>query len=152
MNETIINNWNKVVTNDDIVIHVGDFKFKIHNNDEDIMSILNGHKVLVTGNHDRGSASFFKRLGFNEVYRKENLYIGNFIFSHKPVKQTSLLLDKINIHGHVHNTKWFRYDLFHFNVSCEVINYTPISFDVIKKISKTNNLIETYINEEIDAS
>ncbi len=144
MNEALISNWNAVITNHDTVIHVGDFKFKIQNTDDEIMQRLNGYKVLVMGNHDRGSVSMYKRYGFHEVYKKKNLYIGNFIFSHRPIKQNSLPYDKINIHGHVHNNKWFRYDFFHFNVSCEVIEYTPISLDVIKELHRTDELIERY--------
>lgn len=143
MNEAIITNWNIDITNQDTVIHVGDLKFGNSNIDDELIYRLNGYKVLVMGNHDRSSASAYKKLGFNEVHKKKNLYIGNFIFSHRPIKG-ALPYDKINIHGHVHNAKWFRYDYFHFNVSCEAINYKPIALDEIKRISKTTELMEVY--------
>ena len=52
MNETIIENWNNVVTKNDDVYILGDMFWK---NDlaEDIMSRLNGNKYLILGNHDR---------------------------------------------------------------------------------------------------
>lgn len=49
MNETIINNWNSVVTKDDTVYHLGDFAFGKVN---EFANKLNGKIVLIKGNHD----------------------------------------------------------------------------------------------------
>ena len=53
MNQTLVNNWNDVVLEDDIVFVLGDFSYKMKSNDIlHILKSLNGRKVLITGNHD----------------------------------------------------------------------------------------------------
>jgi len=54
MKETVIANWNKVVSPEDLCIFVGDIFF-YHSKQEmfDTMSRMNGRKVLVKGNHDQ---------------------------------------------------------------------------------------------------
>ncbi len=57
MNETLIENWNKVVTNRDVVWHLGDFA--MGNNSRriaDIYSQLNGQINFIFGNHDKRRA------------------------------------------------------------------------------------------------
>ena len=53
MNQGLIDNWNELVTNDDIVFHLGDlFWFNSRDNDTKLES-LNGRKIyLLPGNHD----------------------------------------------------------------------------------------------------
>ncbi|WP_296069409.1 metallophosphoesterase [uncultured Agrobacterium sp.] len=53
--ETIIERWNAVVGNDDIVYHLGDFAFGLAKNADRVREIfgrLNGRKHLIIGNHD----------------------------------------------------------------------------------------------------
>lgn len=64
MNEVLIENWNKVVSDDDTVFHLGDFAFGGSNVWKEIIPRLKGHINLIIGNHDRknlrqGYMSFF---------------------------------------------------------------------------------------------
>ena len=70
MDEVLINNWNEVVAWDDTVYHLGDVALGDKTRWESIFSRLNGHKILVTGNHD---AVF---MGNKQRYREkyEHLY------------------------------------------------------------------------------
>ena len=54
MDEALIRNWNEVVGDDDLVYHVGDFAFGLHDADRVrwVFDQLKGRKVLVLGNHD----------------------------------------------------------------------------------------------------
>ena len=52
MNDTIIENWNKVVGKNDIVFHLGDFCFCGSDKFKDIIERLNGYIYLILGNHD----------------------------------------------------------------------------------------------------
>ena len=52
MNKVLINNWNKVVSEGDIVFHLGDFAFGGFPLWESIRSRLNGSIYLIRGNHD----------------------------------------------------------------------------------------------------
>ena len=65
MNETIINNWNSIVTNDDIVYHVGDFCLSSDDEIKNIFKKLNGNIILIRGNHDRKPVEFYEEIGFN---------------------------------------------------------------------------------------
>lgn len=51
MDHALIQNWNKVVSEDDIVFHLGDFADK--SKWRQIANALKGKKYLIQGNHDR---------------------------------------------------------------------------------------------------
>ena len=51
MNETMIINWNSIISKEDIVYHLGDFCFKGTQYWDNILNQLNGHKFLILGNH-----------------------------------------------------------------------------------------------------
>lgn len=53
MNETIISNWNSVVTNEDTVFALGDILLGKIDDSLLLVRELNGTKLLVPGNHDR---------------------------------------------------------------------------------------------------
>jgi calcineurin-like phosphoesterase family protein len=128
MNSTIIKNWNGVISSNDTVFVLGDMFFKI--NKEliiQIMNSLNGKKVLIIGNHDNRSPSFYMEVGFSNAYYYPILYKEKYIFSHYPLENTHGL---INIHGHIHEKTIG--DRFHINVSVEQLNYTPVLIDSIK--------------------
>lgn len=52
MNEVLIENWNKVVSDDDTVFHLGDFAFGGSNVWKEIIPRLKGHINLIIGNHE----------------------------------------------------------------------------------------------------
>lgn len=52
MNETLIENWNRVVSQDDIVFHLGDFCMGGSHEWTKILNRLNGKIYLILGNHD----------------------------------------------------------------------------------------------------
>jgi len=52
MNQTIIDNHNKIVTEEDTTIHVGDFTLKSKTYAIDIIHKLNGSHMFIKGSHD----------------------------------------------------------------------------------------------------
>lgn len=101
MNEAIINNWNNLITNDDVIYHLGDFGFGTKEELKQIFNRLNGQKYLIMGNHDKKvGRNYYLELGFLNVYRKE-YQLDNYILTHEPIEVES---DKINIYGHIHNS------------------------------------------------
>ena len=130
MDEVIISNWNSVVGEDDTVYHLGDFAFgqgsieKI----EEYVSRLNGRIILIKGNHDRQTSTWYRKVGFVDAIGGESYsYDLGVIFSHRPAPNKA----KINIHGHIHNLYHIHESGRYINVSVEVINYTPIRIDSI---------------------
>lgn len=120
MHRAIIKQWNQVVTNQDIVYHLGDIAVIAAKRSEyqwvlELLKQLNGQIVFLKGNHD--TRAFFKFLSQNNyqltnqqpkfkfhdvgVLLKRN---GHQLFlTHYP-----LMLGKthnsVNLHGHIHHT------------------------------------------------
>lgn len=132
MDETMVENWNKVVKPNDRVYHLGDVCFK-NAYLQAIMPRLNGTKVLIKGNHDELKPSQYLQY-FKDI--RACSILDKFLLTHIPIHPDSLSRWKANIHGHLHSnvvklpdgTPDKRY----INVSCEQINYTPIPFETIR--------------------
>lgn len=85
MDETIINNWNKVVNNDDTTYVLGDFALTKRIRIGEIIESLNGYKILICGGHDRSPATM-KNLGFDEAYPHYLILESKkLILSHRPI-------------------------------------------------------------------
>ena len=74
MNKDLISKWNSVVKEDDIVLHLGDVGFGLVEELSPIIQGLNGHKILIRGNHDfkRGVTSWMN-IGFEKVYKEKSV-------------------------------------------------------------------------------
>ena len=118
MNETMIKNWNDIVNDNDIVIHLGDFAFR--NRAREIRSKLNGTIILIRGNHDYNLS---ESDGF--IIVEGNLIIGNNILSHRPLQE--IPKGFINIFGHIHHNKAYSGKC----VCVEQTNYEPVELDSI---------------------
>ncbi len=155
MNEFMINKWNERVQSDnDIVIHLGDFGFGSKEQLQNIANQLRGRKILIKGNHDmRKGNQFWLDCGFDLVYKdkqldiekvfqdmkeiypdfnesldkeKEVMGISKIIVSHNPVAVDGR---ELNIHGHIHNAPLDTnlFDIMtHICVSAEMIDYEPM--------------------------
>lgn len=144
MNKVLIENWNNIVTDIDIVFHLGDVALTSESEMKELIHNLNGKKILIKGNHDTKSDEFFKKAGFEYVYQGAlTLNEEKILLSHKPIKDSEVPDGYINIHGHIHNkmlnevnpiTNEMEYpeELYsknsHINVSVGMINYKPISW------------------------
>lgn len=146
MNKVIIQNWNDIVKENDVVFHLGDLGLGKREEVFNLVKNLNGKKYLLKGNHDKWCDSTYSDLGFQVI---ENPYIlkeYKIILSHIPIPDCNIPHGFINVHGHIHNNKLYEcienYDPkefslnIHVNVSCEKINYSPIN------ILEINNFFE----------
>lgn len=137
MNMTMIDNWNSVVSPEDIVYHLGDFSFGkgSRENIATIREMLNGHVFLIKGNHDRQTKSWYNRAGFDFVVGGEYWhYEPTVILSHRPYPTRKPM---INIHAHTHNLLHVAEKEVYCCVSVEQINYTPVDLDQL--ISQIRN-------------
>jgi len=135
--EALIENWNSVVKPCDKVYHLGDVGFKSATHLINLVSSLNGTKILIKGNHDNLKLSQYAKV-FKDVRASHQL--DGIVLSHIPLHQSTLYRWKGQIHGHTHDGVILRYiewedievpDEKYFNVSCERINYTPIDFEEV---------------------
>lgn len=127
--DRIITNWNNVIGDNDVVLHLGDLTFGNRENAASITRRLNGKKYLLKGNHDRRSRKWFDELGFELIKSSFMVDCGPFkiLFSHRPV--FNLPKGTANIHGHIHNKQHFiayRQKNLYINASVEKLNYRPI--------------------------
>jgi calcineurin-like phosphoesterase family protein len=139
MDETMVENHNRVVGPNDKVYMLGDIAFNKKN--LVILSRLNGEKVLIKGNHDTEKLSEYSKY-FKDV-RGSHQFDG-IIMTHIPIHPASLARWGCNVHGHLHDREVMlpaakfgavpaRPDPRYFCVSMELINYTPISLEDAKK-------------------
>jgi calcineurin-like phosphoesterase family protein len=123
----IISNWNSVVHKNDKVFLLGDIAMETYKYYE-LLASLKGIIHVIPGNHE--SPTHVKHLLKYVNVISGNIKYKEFWLSHIPIHPDELR-GKVNIHGHVHERSIN--DPRYVNVSMEVINYTPISIDEIRK-------------------
>ena len=108
MNETIVNNINSVVGQDDVLIHLGDWSFGGFENIKKFRDrILCKEIHLILGNHDTHIEN--NRDGVQELFTSVNHYtklmykFKTFVLFHYPIASyDGLNKGHIHLHGHVH--------------------------------------------------
>ena len=125
MDKAIIKNWNEAVSNKDLVIHLGDVALCGKERFKQIMSQLNGRKMLIRGNHDNWTDEFYREVGFEYVSRYPIVWNEFYILSHAPLQVFQNVPYK-NIFGHVHNDPLYQ-DTDNMQCVCvERTNYRPV--------------------------
>ena len=146
MDEHMIERWNSVVKQGDIVYHLGDVAMLNTLEDEQWFKKnwprLNGSKRLIVGNHDDikflSSGGFFKKVGMWRMFPEFGLML-----SHVPLHISSLLrMNKpdgvwpddceplLNLIGHIHQNP--APEGPYRNVCVEVTNYTPVNIEELR--------------------
>ena len=135
MDRDMVQYWNSTVAPNDRVHILGDVAIaRRHLN---TLSLLNGRKVLIKGNHDifklKDYAPYFDDIRAYKVFRLHSGKQG--IMSHIPVHPASLG-DRfaINIHGHLHSNVVLDNDApdpRYVCVSAEHTNYRPLDLNTI---------------------
>lgn len=133
MNQTIITNWNKKVTDEDDVYILGDFSFRGKSPDE-YLKQLKGRKHLIVGNHDKAILNNKKIMDmFVEVTNMSLVKDGDkeILCCHYPFAEwDGYFKGTYHFYGHVHNSKnkssLFMEELENaYNVGVDVIGYEP---------------------------
>ena len=127
----IINRYNDIVTDDDLVINLGDLTDgEVERKKElaDVISQLKGKKVLVRGNNDLYPDDYYTSIGFKYITPK--FIYDNILFSHMPQENNN----RLNIHGHIHGYKtyWCPYTN-QIDVAAVGGRKTPIDLNMIIK-------------------
>lgn len=142
----------------DTLIHMGDICI---GNDQEIHRKLFGHKVLsgmtggevwagvkkilVKGNHDRKSDSWYLEHGWDFVVEHFSLKFHgvDILFSHRPMHPDMWRYGH-NIHGHTHGNnhraeeyfEWYDPKGYHIDISPELVGYRPLRLDTLMKKRK----------------
>lgn len=136
MNEYMVENWNSVVENNDTIFVLGDF-FDFSNCTEtqaiEILNRLNGRKILIVGNHDKGYEEFYRSNGV-EVIDYTIVKDGFWFLSHEPMFVTEAA-PYANIFAHVHTNPMYRtVSSRSFCASAERHDYTPVPLSEAKRM------------------
>ena len=157
MNDTIINNWNSVVKENDIVFHLGDFCFCGSDKFKELIEKLNGRIYLILGNHDWKTIKQWHATKFEGVYQQmsikidgRKIYLNHFPFLCYAGTYYRLEDAVWQLFGHVHSSDKNKNGLDNqrlsmlfptqYDVGVDNNNYTPVSFEEVKKIIETQML------------
>ena len=155
MDETMVDNWNRVVRPQDTVYHLGDVV--IARRCLETVKRLNGRKILIRGNHDIFKDKDYYEAGFEQIHGVR-VFVDKFILSHIPLHPDCVgERFKRNVHGHLHGNRIMRLTVFqginvvldtfgktyqtydvdprYLSVCVEQINFTPVSFDEVENMT-----------------
>lgn len=157
MHETIIKNWNSVVSNNDEVYILGDFAWK-NELALEVLRQLKGKKYLILGNHDRVNTEFEKH--FVWVKELETIKDGdtNIVLCHYPIAHwRNADYGYVHLYGHIHTGRDYEpfkeytakmkareipkgtipYECYNVGCMMPYMNYTPRT---LKEIRQSSNL------------
>jgi calcineurin-like phosphoesterase family protein len=141
MNETIIDNWNAKVKNDEVAYFLGDFCFGSEKEVGNYLRRMNGYIKILFGNHDKA----LRKFADNGVYSEKI----EFLDEYKEIKigdqHITLCHYALRVFNRSHHGAWALYGHSHgtlpddphtlsIDVGVDVHNFFPISFEEIKKI------------------
>lgn len=163
MNEKLIENWNNVVTNNDIVYTLGDFVFYSDQNKNFLANLLNklNYKEihLILGNHDKSLKAHHKNLFTScQDYKKITVTDleapggrNHVVLFHYALRTWDMAFHgSWSLYGHSHGTLPDDPKLRSIDVGVDSWNYTPVSYEQIRevmKIRKTYGAYKTLVND-----
>jgi calcineurin-like phosphoesterase family protein len=155
MHEFMIEQYNSVVNDDDVVVWVGDSFFCGTKTAQVLFNKLNGKKILVIGNHDNKPTKMMN-IGFVYACSHMHTFIGGYKvnINHFPYKETMHPENKYYnralsykgewlIHGHTHSSEKYNKDFRMINVCVEANEFKPVSREIIEGfIQKTESKLK----------
>jgi len=154
MNMAIVNNWNSVVSENDIVYVLGDLMLGGNEGTKkgiELLKLLNGEMRVILGNHDTDnrteayktvdkitSIKFADRIKYNGY----SFFLTHFPCITSNLEKETLKQCTINLFGHTHQTTNFYMEYpFMYHVGMDSHNCTPVSMDQIitDLIEQVNN-------------
>ena len=130
MDQTIISNFNSVVTKNDTTVHAGDFTLKNRTEAEKYIKQLNGNHIFLRGSHDY----WLKGTKCHEIWEKriDGIYV---VVCHYAMRTWARShYNSIQLFGHSHGKlepvgkQW--------DVGVDNNNFYPLSFKQIKEIMR----------------
>lgn len=130
MNEYMIQQWNRKVSPNDTIYHLGDFSFAREDKTERVLQRLNGKKILILGNHDKGMKSLFHYFETVTSYHELKQGSDTFILCHYPMARWNKgHYGSYMLHGHCHAS--YTADGRIMDVGVDNCNYAPITLEEV---------------------
>ncbi|MBO4847096.1 MAG: metallophosphoesterase [Lachnospiraceae bacterium] len=149
MDQTLINNWNEVVTDNDTVYILGDFCFTRKVPPNIYLNQLKGKKILIAGNHDQAILERGTYPGFDQIH--DYLMIQDVIrntryrvalFHYPMVEWDGYFKNSIHLYGHIHNNtdndayKHMKSVKNAYNVGADILDFRPRTLDEVIRYNK----------------
>ena len=141
----LIKQWNKQVNKEDVVYILGDFSFYDGVGTNNILKMLNGKKILITGNHD---AKFLKDKNFNrslfeEIVDRKSIKKNKtkIYMSHFPMADwNNREQGSIHFYGHLHTVQ---NEVSEYMIELRLKGYNcyNVGYDVHKKLLNINDFL-----------
>lgn len=132
MDEALIQNWNSVVTNKDIVYLLGDVSFHKPIDTINILNRLNGHIHLIKGNHDNKNRLPLERFMSVNDLLEVSFMTEKIVLCHFPLRSWNKMHHGTwHLHGHCHGSIKAIGRSLDVGTSCN--DYRPISFLQVKQ-------------------
>lgn len=138
MNETLIANYNSLVSKKDTVYLLGDLTQKLEPQEANsLLSRLNGKKTLLIGNHDKYKkydAKIFKEMCDYKYLTDKKVPIA---LMHYPILAWNRYRNgSMMLHGHIHSTGEYNErnrveGIRRYDVSVDANHFYPVSLDEI---------------------
>lgn len=148
MNETLIKNWNDTVGPEDTIFHLGDFAFGGSQLWNDTLKRLNGHKILIIGNHDdknlrQGYMQYFDSVLYQVklLIEKRTVYLNHYPFLCYSGSYRTEETAVWQLFGHLHSslnsvgldsTRLQYCFPYQYDVGVDNNNFTPVSWGKVK--------------------
>lgn len=136
MNEKLITNFNRFVTPVDLVFILGDLTNKVSKKKaNELISRLNGKKILIRGNHDK---SYDKSL-FVDIRDYYEIKFNGILWcmSHYPMwAWNKEYKGSIQVHGHIHSTSAYNQQnqlqgVRQYDAGVDANDYKPVNIETI---------------------
>lgn len=139
--QTLIANWNRVVSPTDAIYHLGDFGFGSKGYMISILKQLNGRIFFLKGNHDKAvkkpePSAYFQFMKDYYELPIQDPDIGNhkIVLCHYAFEVWNKKhFGSWHLHGHSHGNLPSP-NIKRLDVGVDVHNYTPISYEEVKEI------------------
>lgn len=151
MNQSLIDNWNEVVKEEDLIFILGDFCFDQKSQWVKFLKQLKGKKYLIQGNHDRPQAIPHEMLEMVcdmlhlWIYDENTDKYDQFFLCHYPILSYPGMFRGCNqLFGHCHSREhntgadagFLQHLIRSYDVGVDGNNFTPVSIQRIREIFK----------------
>ncbi|MDD5164256.1 MAG: phosphoesterase [Patescibacteria group bacterium] len=144
MNESLIEEWNKVVGEDDTIYHLGDFSWDDIELVKSILKRLNGKKFFCFGSHDKHMSQlsgYFKEMKESFLIKTEEdqfIFLNHYI--HKEWHLSHYGAWHLFGHSHGRMDDYAKEEGKLLDVGVDSHNFKPWSLDEVKKIMESRPL------------
>lgn len=141
MNEKLIENWNEVVGNKDIIYHLGDFALSSRKRVLEIASRLKGNIIFIIGSHDNPNhlKQITKQVFDNELIKIDKQYIFLSHYCHKVWPKSHYGAWHLFGHSHGGLNDYARKEgkILDVGIDSYDIGFYPWSYEEVEEVMKS---------------